>query len=114
MATVSPALTQHDNAVEILWEACATGDTIVPANLRDVAAILGCVHAYGTWGSATVTLQGSNDENAAFLDLPDTAGAAISLIANGLKDFSTGCMFIKPAFSGGTGDDVDVRLVLRK
>jgi hypothetical protein len=114
MATVSPACQSGTpaNMQVILWEALATGDTINAAEPQGLSGLAGSVQFTGTFGGATITLTGSND-GTNFVTLEDTNGEAISVTAAGLVDFATACRYIKPGISGGTGDDVDVTVVLR-
>ena len=113
MATVSPVRSSGGIGIEIItWEALATGDTINTAQPSGQAGLAGSVQIAGTFGGATVTLQGSND-GANYVTLKDTSGTASSVRAAGLVDFSTACRYIKPGISGGTSDDVDVTVCLR-
>ena len=114
MATVSPARQSGApaNMQIILWEALATGDTVVAAEPQGLSGLAGSVQFTGTFGGATVTLTGSND-GANFVTLEDVNGDAVSVTAAGLIDFATACRYIKPGISGGTGDDIDVTVVLR-
>ena len=114
MATITPAFTQHgDAATAGLWEACATGDTIVSASLQDVNALVASVHMTGTWGGATVSLEISND-NSDWVIAKDVGGSAITLNADGLVEFSTAALYMRVAISGGSSDDVDVTVACRK
>lgn len=111
MATVSP-VPVDDNPKVYLWEALATGDTVNYIEPLGLEPLAGFMQATGTFGSATITLQGSND-GTNFVDLYDRTGTAISLTAAGGVDFSTSARYIKPGISGGSSDDVDVHITLR-
>lgn len=65
------------------------------------------VQVSGTFGAATVVLQGSND-GVTYATLKDLQGTNISFTAAGFAEFSSGAAFIKPSISGGTGDDIDI------
>jgi gamma-glutamyltranspeptidase len=116
MPTVSPTFdfvqVQTNRVPRVSWLELATGDTInsLPVTGRDL--IHGAVQFTGTFGSATVKLQVSND-NTTFIDLKDTAGNAISVTAAGFREFSTAGLFVRPAISGGTNDAVNVIVSLR-
>lgn len=113
MATINPSRSSANVGIDVIqWEACATGDTIVADQPAGLSPLTGCVQATGTFGGATVTLTGSND-GTNYVTLTDTTGADISLTAADLVEFSTACRYIKPGISGGSGDDVDVTVVLR-
>lgn len=65
------------------------------------------VQVSGTFGGATVAMQGSND-GTNFIALRDLNGQAISFTAAGYAEFSTGFVFVRPQVSGGTGDNIAV------
>lgn len=65
------------------------------------------VQVGGTFGGATVALQGSND-GVTYTTLKDLSGAAMSFTSAGYAEFSSGAAFIKPLVSGGTGDSINV------
>jgi hypothetical protein len=80
----------------------AHGDTPVAVEIpagRDISVYVG-----GTFASATVTLQGSND-GTNYLGLNDTAGSAISKSSAGLSMVKERTRYYKPAFSGGGGTE---------
>ncbi len=114
MATITPTRSSEGvNQTEtIVWSGAATGDTINNAKLETISGIMGCVQVTGTFGSATVVLQGSNDASN-WVTLKDTTGTAISVTSDGMVDFSTACLYIRPGISGGTGDSLTIRVVLR-
>jgi len=74
--------------------------------------IAGFIQAFGTFGSGTVKLQGSNN-NSTWVDLSDVTGTAIGLTAAGGKEFTSSCVYLRPLITGGTADDVDVLISLR-
>lgn len=112
MATVSFTTDQYVTSAQIAWADIATGDTIVAYEISGQAGLAGAVQFAGTFGGATVTLQGSND-GTNYVTLTDPTGSDISVTSAGLIEFSTACRYIKPGTSGGTGDAVDVTVVLR-
>ncbi|MFP5511104.1 MAG: hypothetical protein ACLGIP_18445 [Alphaproteobacteria bacterium] len=65
------------------------------------------VQVGGTFGGATVALQGSND-GVTYTTLMDAAGSPLSFTAAGYAEFSSAAAFIKPSISGGTGDSINV------
>ena len=70
------------------------------------------VQVTGTWGGATLVLQGSNDGDTWFT-LNDPAGVDISFTANGLMQILEGTRFTRPVTSAGAGTDVTVALIER-
>jgi len=70
----------------------------------------GFFQAYGTFGSGTAKLQGSNDgTNWADLDIAGSS-TALAFTAAGGAEFSASCRYIRPLVTGGTGDDIDIRI----
>jgi hypothetical protein len=116
MPTVSPTFdfvtTQSSKTPRITWADVATGDTITPFSVDAQAAIAGAVQFAGTFGGATVKLQVSND-GTTYFDMKDLGGTVMSATAAALFEFTTAAAYIRPAISGGTGDAVDVIMVLR-
>ena len=94
------------------WTEVATGTTADTFTLERTKGLLASVQMFGTWGSSTVVLQGSND-GTNWVTLKDTAGTAISLTDDGAFEFSTAMLYIRPSSSGGSSDDVDVIVTTR-
>jgi len=99
------------NRIVVFWETLTTaGNASVEAYAPRASLTTASVQVTGTFGGATVVLQGSNDK-ATWATLEDLEHNAISLTAAGIVEFSTGVAYVKPSVSGGTGDDLDVTLV---
>ncbi|MBL4757398.1 MAG: hypothetical protein JKY32_07120 [Rhizobiales bacterium] len=112
MATISPQRTLANPSTEYLWETAKTVDTILSVELEGAQGLGGAVTATGTFGGATITMQGSIDD-VNFFTLKDAFGSNISFTVGGLAEFSTGARYLKFDMSGGTADDVDVIISLR-
>jgi hypothetical protein len=116
MATVSPVFTvvkaQGADVVRVAWAPLATGDTINSLAVSAQAAAIGAVQFTGTFGGATAKLQVSND-GTNFVDMKDLTGAMISATAAAYFEFTTAGVYLRPAISGGTGDEVTATLCLR-
>ena len=114
MATI--ALTNADrntvNGITILtWEALGGADSGAPFALPYAAELTAQV--IGTFGSATVKLQGSNDGTNWF-DLTKKGGtSAFSFTSAGGAASNEMPAFIRPSTSGGTGTDVDVIVAVK-
>jgi len=90
-----------------------TADSSPPKiNPGGTEPIAGCIQAVGTFGGGTVALQGSND-GTNWVNLKDFTGTEIGLTAAGGADFTTSFLYIRPIITGGSGDDVDVYVLLR-
>jgi hypothetical protein len=71
----------------------------------------GSVQAVGTFGSATITLQGSND-GTNWVTMTDPAGDPVTFTVAGLKMFLPRVWKLRVITSGGSGTDVDVYMLL--
>jgi hypothetical protein len=113
MATIIPTTVEEQfRAAAYRWTDYSTADTSAPIKIQNMQGLAGSVQVTGTFGSATITLQASNDSTN-FFTLKDSAGTAISFTEAGLAEFSTAARFLKPTSSGGTSDNVTVTVVLR-
>lgn len=115
MATISPTTAvSAKGVVTITWAGVSTADTMTAVQLADDGAEFAACQMTGTWGSATVTLAGSEDDTT-YLTVKDRTGTAVSATANARFDnISTAAKYLKPASTGGTADNVDVVLTLRR
>jgi hypothetical protein len=113
MAAITPVPTNLANepgCKQVLWETLTESDT---ATAIEMGAFPDrSVQVVGTFGGATVVLQGSND-GTNWVTLNDYQGNAISLTATGLKPIAEVTRYIRPSASGGTGQDVDVYVFQR-
>lgn len=113
MATVTPAVNGTIAGVpRVIWEGIVTGDTILPFTLTQQYGLAASVQVVGTFGGATVTLQVSND-GTNWASVSDVQGTAVSLTSTGYFELSLSGAYIRPAVSGGSGNDIDVIVVLR-
>lgn len=73
------------------------------------------IEVSGTFGGATVTLQGSNAPTpAAGYTLTDPLGAALSFTSAGLRNVAEGARQVRPLVTGGDGTtSLTVRMVAR-
>ena len=66
----------------------------------------------GTFGGATAVVNGSNDDSV-YAGLNDQFGNAISVTAAAFKEISERPLYIQPSASGGTGQSLTLKLLLR-
>lgn len=90
------------------WSAIPTGDEGDAQETIDLADR--SVAFTGTFGGATVVLQGSND-GANWFTLTDPFGNAISRTTAGLVQVLEFTRFVRPAVSGGSGAAITVVLM---
>lgn len=84
-----------------------SGNASIPRYAPLTSLVCASVQVSGTFGGATVVLQGSND-GTTYATLNDLQGNALSFTSAGYAEFSSGAAFIKPSISGGTGDSLNV------
>lgn len=98
-----------DKAFTAVWTFTSneTGDTAeLPIGDRSVQMV-------GTWNSATVSLQGSND-GTNWASLTDPLGNALALTADGLKQVSEITRYIRAKVTSGSVTSVTVTVFARR
>ena len=106
MATINGKGNFRQNGVyKVVWEAIGNADQGTPEQLSRFP--LHSVQMSGTFGGATVVLQGS-DDGVTYFTLKDVTGANVSATGNARFDMENVPEHIRPSSSGGTGTDVDV------
>lgn len=117
MATVTPTLTrvgdQDDAAILLSWALTTANTDGAPMEWTQWADR--CFQAVGTWGGATLTIQGSNDGTNWFT-LSNAAGAtAATFTADGGKAIIELPRYVRPNLTTpGTGATVTVSLLARR
>jgi len=108
MPAITPTMTQcagnsYLHAWETLTEANNVGEAISLPGASDRSYRIA-----GSFGSATVVLQGSYDGTNYFTlhDAVDGASISVTAAANGV--IAENVLWIRPSSSGGTDQDVDV------
>jgi len=99
------------NSSVVLWEALtsanAAGSAVQVAGAKSMF-----VQFVGTFDSATIVLQGSND-NTNWVTLTDPQGNAISKTAAGAEQVEDFPRYVRPSTSGGGGtQDLDAYLMV--
>lgn len=113
MATITPVRDSVAVNIErITWTDLSTADTGTGVMVMGSSPAVGSMQVTGTFGGATITLQGSND-GTNYSNITDLAGNDAGLSAAGIIDFSTACAYIRPSSASGTADNVTVTVVLR-
>lgn len=116
MATITPTLTKitDPGVTEVYmatWTAMGNADTGTAVPMSGAADR--SVQVQGTFGSATVTVQGSND-GTNYQTLADPQGNALTWTsANRLEQILELTRYIRPITAGGTGTNVEVNILLK-
>lgn len=75
-----------------------------------------CLHVFGTWGTATVTIEGTNESGTptSAIGLTDPTQTAISMTANAIKQVLENPLYVRIKVTGGDGTtSLTARLVCR-
>lgn len=101
------------SATLVAWTEGATADGAAAAvELPEWAD--NCVHAIGTIGGATLTIEGSND-GTNWVTLNNAQGGALSLTAvDVLKQIVERPRYIRPKLTGGAASGIGVYLLMRR
>jgi len=115
MAAIAPTLTRHGpDAALVSWLAVGNGDTFAPFNrLSHSGFTRRSVQITGTFGSATVVINGSID-GTTYAGLSDVQGTLVSKTAAGFEQLQDITPFVQPAKSGGTGESINVYMFLAR
>lgn len=110
MATISKTeTTSVNNTKRATWTGMVAGDDgeAIATNGAETSVQVG-----GTFGTSTVTIQGSND-GTNWVNLNDKAniGSACSFTSAGIKGVLQFTKFIRPIVSAGTGTGISVILI---
>mgnify|MGYP001171422070 CR=1 FL=1 len=114
MAVIIPTFEREgDRTVIVTWGPMATGDTGAPIgrDLLDYADR--SIQATGTFGGATLSVQGSND-GTNYAALTDGNGTAIALAAAGIEQIYEVTRMQRPAVTGGAGVAITATLFARR
>jgi hypothetical protein len=111
MAEIAAVIVDGDaRSYIVTWPGLAAGDT--GSAVRYSGAADRTVQIFGTFGGATVALQGSLD-GTHWSPLTDAQGTAIAATADALEIVTELVRFVRPAVTGGSGVSVTVILLMR-
>lgn len=113
MAVITPTITKVSRGTHrVVWAAITESDTCTAVSFpgaRDKT-----VQVKGTMGGATITLEGSLDDDIAgtYAGLTDPQGNAISFTAAGIESVMENTNWIKPVTASGSSSSVTVTLLV--
>ena len=115
MATVTPTITRiNDETARITWVLTNTDADGAPVGKHWADHADRNVQVLGTFGGATVAMQGSNDGGTTYFTLDDPQGTDLSFSAAGGKAVSEVPQLTRPLLTGGAASSVTVAMVLRR
>jgi len=115
MATINAVITdisQDGSVSKISWPSVTNtnsdGAPVVSCEWADR-----CVSVDGTFGGATITIQGSND-GTNWYTLNNAQGTALTFTAAGMKQIVEVPYFTRPLLTGGAGSTLNIIMVARR
>lgn len=113
MADISGVVSIVGGVPVVKWTGVSTS-TDTPLKFTVLEGSIASVLIGGTFGAATAKLQFSND-GTTWTDLKDSAGATVSATATAqFQQVGIYAVYIKPVVSGGSGDNIDFTVTLRR
>lgn len=116
MAVIAPTITTRDpdggrnlGYVLVLWETLTESDTVTEYAFRPVSGDK-TVQVTGTFGGATITLQGSLD-GATWFNCTGPDGNDLAFTSAGGGFVVENCIYYRVTTAGGSSSDVDVYLM---
>lgn len=114
MATIQPTYTTvgagNYAARLVTWTPVTENDTCQAVSIPDLTDR--SVHVSGTFGGATVVIQGSNIVGGTtYVSLNDSGGTAISITTEKMKVILENSLLIRPSASGGTGQSLTINIL---
>lgn len=114
MAAIDPTYTFHgEHTVVATWATVTEAGTFTPVGPRFADYSDRSVQIVGTFGGATIVLNGSND-GTNYAGLTDPQGNAISKTSAAIEAISEATLWVNPTHSGGSSESINVILVMRR
>lgn len=112
MATVSPTPTKLPGGQTVwTWSSVTESDTFEAlqlSNSQTASWIIG-----GTFGGATVVIQGSADDST-YVAIDDALGTAVSVTSAAAVETNSNLPYFKPVASGGTSQSLTVWVAVQE
>lgn len=115
MAAIQPTLTDvglkgDGSTILAVWTPVTESDTCVPISMPEHSDK--SVHVSGTFGSASVAVQGSNNGGASFASLNDPTGTVIAITAEKIKAVLENTVQVKPVATGGSAQSLTISMLV--
>lgn len=112
MATIPAKVTAvgrgDDSALLVVWTPVTEADSCAAVSLPEYGDK--SIQVVGTFGSASVAVQGSND-GTNFEALNDPSSTAIGITAAGIKAVLENTVYVKPVASGGSSQSLTINML---
>ena len=116
MAVIPAIVTDFNRfgTMRIEWPNMATGDTGQPVDWAGHADR--SVQVKGTFGGASVAIEGSNDADPPtnWNVLTDPQGTALNMAAASIEMITEDTCWVRPNITGGAGATITVQMLLRR
>jgi hypothetical protein len=114
MAVIAPMITSvgdagDGSAIRVVWTPVTEADSCRPVKYPKHSDK--SIQVFGTFGGATVALNGSNDGGTTFAALNTPASAAIVLNAAGIKAVLENTEIVQPVATGGAGQLLTIAML---
>jgi len=109
--SVETLATWRDRASVITWQGLTTGDTGRPLEMTGWADR--SIQITGTFGGATVNIEGSNNGTNWSL-LTDPQGNNIALTSAKIEQVMEITRYMRPSISGGSGASINIITLVRR
>lgn len=113
MAVIKPiqaAVGQSNNAgILVTWTNVTENDSCQAVSMPDLTDR--SAHVYGTFGGASVAIQGSNNGGASFVALHDPTSTAIAITSEAIKAILENSQLIVPVATGGTSQSLSIAIL---
>ncbi len=114
MATIKPtvrAVGRGDGStLQIIWTPVTEADTCAPVEFPECSDK--SIQVLGTFGGASVALNGSNNNGTTFAPLSDPGGTVIAITSAKIKAVLENTQQIQPVASGGTSQSLTIAMLV--
>lgn len=116
MSTIAPVITAVSDYTpfagwKVQWTPVTEADTCASVTLSNYSDR--SIQVTGTFGSASVACQGSND-GTNFAALTDPGQTTIAITTAGIKQVTEASILTRPNASGGTGQSLTITMFFRQ
>ena len=115
MATIVPTITYPNAArgdgstVLVVWTPVTENDTCRPVSYPEMSDK--SVHVSGTFGGASVAVNGSNNSGASYAALNDPSSTAIAITSEKIKAVLENTALVQPSPTGGSGQSLTISML---